>query len=288
MTTQSAKLDQAALETYGETFRRDGAICIPGLLDDRAMQLVEEVFAYAVEHPGPNALPKPTSEPFVYLDPGNEDNWRSEPYRQLLGVPELGRVCEALFGDPNIWLVNEQITWKKGGSKRTPFHQDTRYFNYGGEDQVQFWISLGSLDKANSLEFVRGSHLGPVYGHIEDPETRLGEKPPMPVDASKSVLESIEDNRDQFDIISWPVERGDVLMFHPNTIHGGAPDRPDLNRRSLTLRFCGPNTVRTPSVIGMAQGIGDFGIFAAIEELPLGAPINTVAQAVRVWPAEAA
>lgn len=282
--SESPTLQPEALAQYAADFARDGAVYIPQMLTSDEMDIVEEVFAYAVDNPGVYAFDKPTTEKFVYVDNGLVHLWQDEPYRKLLQIPAFGKVSAALFGDPDIWFINEQVTWKQGGSKRTPFHQDTRYFNYDGPDQVQFWISLGSLAKENALEFVKGSHKGPIYGHIEDPETRLGEKPPMPPLHGRPIHEDIESRRDMYEILSWPIQRGDVLAFHPSEIHGGAPDKSDLSRRSLTLRCCGKHTVRVPTPEAMAEGIGVHGIYGELEAKPLGTPVCTLSLPVRIWP----
>ncbi|MGE4432261.1 MAG: phytanoyl-CoA dioxygenase family protein [Sphingobium sp.] len=283
-TTESPALSAEALKRTAADFARDGAVYIPQMLTAGEMDIIEEVFQFAADNPGPHAFDKPTTEKFVYVDNGLVHLWKEAPYQRLFSIPAFGKVTSALFSEPDIWFINEQVTWKQGGSKRTPFHQDTRYFNYDGPDQVQYWISLGSLDQKNSLEFIKGSHKGPVYGHIDDSETRLGEKPPMPPLHGRPIHENIEANRDAYEILSWPIARGDVLAFHPTTIHGGAPDKSDLSRRSLTLRCCGKKTVRVPTPEAMKEGIGDHGIYGELEKMPLGTPVCELDLPVRIWP----
>ena len=40
-------------------------------------------------------------------------------------------------------------------------------------------------------------------------------------------------------IVSFGVQTGDVVVFHPKTLHGGAATGPGQRRRTLTLRFFG-------------------------------------------------
>jgi ectoine hydroxylase-related dioxygenase (phytanoyl-CoA dioxygenase family) len=56
-------------------------------------------------------------------------------------------------------------------------------------------------------------------------------------------LPDIEADRASFDIVSWAVEPGDVLVFHPATLHGGAPTHPGSRRQTLSLRFFGRDAV---------------------------------------------
>jgi ectoine hydroxylase-related dioxygenase (phytanoyl-CoA dioxygenase family) len=59
-------------------------------------------------------------------------------------------------------------------------------------------------------------------------------------------LPDIERERDRFDIVSWAVEPGDVLIFHPRMLHGGAPTHEGRQRRTLSLRFFGSDAVFAP------------------------------------------
>jgi hypothetical protein len=43
---------------------------------------------------------------------------------------------------------------------------------------------------------------------------------------------------------------GDILVFHPAMLHGGAPTLPSQRRRTLSLRFFGQDAVYTPRMDG--------------------------------------
>jgi hypothetical protein len=58
-------------------------------------------------------------------------------------------------------------------------------------------------------------------------------------------LPDIEADRDAWDILSWPVHRGDLIVFHLGALHGGGGTSPEIERRSLTLRFFGADAVWT-------------------------------------------
>ena len=98
------------------------------------------------------------------------------------------------------------------------------------------WIAIQPLAKEETLEFVAGSHLGPIYDHL-----------PVRVDAMADArsptgvpkLPDIERARDKWPIVSHASQPGDVLIFHPQILHGGAGMREGGTRRSLSLRFFG-------------------------------------------------
>ena len=56
-------------------------------------------------------------------------------------------------------------------------------------------------------------------------------------------LPDIEANRDDFNIVAFPVEPGDVVIFHPSVLHGGGPTREHDVRQTLSLRFFGDDAV---------------------------------------------
>ena len=57
--------------------------------------------------------------------------------------------------------------------------------------------------------------------------------------AEWSPLPAIEQAREAFPIVSWDIQPGDVVAFHPAVLHGGAPTRAGVRRRTLSLRFFG-------------------------------------------------
>lgn len=230
----SAHFDAAELRSR---FRQDGVVFLPGALDATALAEAERVFHWTLSHPGPGAGPVLLGTPGTfYQDPANPDSFPAwAPFLRETVVADL---AATLFGGPDVWLMYEQI-WLKDGAdtRRTPWHQDLPYLPAQGEDLAVFWINLDPVAKADSLEFVRGSHRGPLYNpsafnpddeaaNLFDPATW----PPLP---------AIEQARDQFDILSWDITPGDVVAFHPAMLHGGAPTRLGTRRRTLSVRFFG-------------------------------------------------
>ena len=44
---------------------------------------------------------------------------------------------------------------------------------------------------------------------------------------------------DEFEVVSYACDPGDVVVFHMGCLHGGGPTRPGQSRRTLALRFIG-------------------------------------------------
>jgi ectoine hydroxylase-related dioxygenase (phytanoyl-CoA dioxygenase family) len=110
-----------------------------------------------------------------------------------------------------------------------------------GSQLVACWISLDPLPKRHSLEFVRGSHRGTLYNGSAFAES--DDTAPLYRDSLLPRLPDIEADRSQWDIISWDIAPGDLIFFHLGVLHGGAGAEPGMRRRTVSLRFLGPDVV---------------------------------------------
>jgi ectoine hydroxylase-related dioxygenase (phytanoyl-CoA dioxygenase family) len=176
-----------------------------------------------------------------------------------------------------VWYFGEQLFLKEGGSsRRTPWHQDTSYLRILGSQMVAVWVSLDPLPAEHSLEFVRGSHLGTLYNGsafaAHDDTAPLYKRSLLPR------LPDIQAARDEFDILSWPVYPGDLLVFHLGILHGGAGTEPGLRRRTLSLRFLGPDVTfdgRPRDEVGEQAG-NDAALAGAYGSLQHGDPFAPI------------
>lgn len=218
-------------------FRQDGVVCLKGALGAETMKLAREAYEWSLANPGPHAThARPAEGGESLQDRANPE--ALDVYRPLVGRPEFAALLTRLWGKREIWYMYEQVFKRTGGpTGRTPWHQDTSYLPVDGEDLAVFWISFEPLTADQSLEFVRGSHRGTLHdGSIFDPKD-----PTIPLygDGSMPRLPDIEKNRAAYDIVSFAVEPGDVVAFHPSMLHGGAATDETRDRNTLSLRFFG-------------------------------------------------
>jgi ectoine hydroxylase-related dioxygenase (phytanoyl-CoA dioxygenase family) len=222
----------------GEAFRRDGAVFLPGALDAYALEETRKAYEWSLANPGPGAskIRQHDRGALFYQDLYNPGCM--EAYRHMLETTNVADITAAVWGTPEVWFMYEQVFLKEGGeSRRTPWHQDSSYLAVAGEDLMVMWITFDAIPQKDSLEFVRGSHRGVLYNgssfDLADDTAPLHQTDAVPR------LPDIEAGRAAFDIVSWGVEPGDVVLFHPATLHGGAPTHAGGRRRTLTLRFFG-------------------------------------------------
>jgi hypothetical protein len=223
-------------QSAGEALARDGVVNLRGALRADAMEKVEAAVAWSLSNPSPTARRfYPNHDALFFED-------RGQNHVGLVRETGLDTMVAALWGVDRLWYMGEQLFLKEGGAaRRTPWHQDTSYLRMMGEQIVACWISLDPLPKEHCLEFVRGSHKGALFNgsaFAEDDDTA-----PLYKHSRLPRLPDIQAQRDAFDILSWDVEPGDVIVFHLGALHGGAGTAPGLRRRTVSLRFLGPDVV---------------------------------------------
>jgi ectoine hydroxylase-related dioxygenase (phytanoyl-CoA dioxygenase family) len=225
-----------------EDYARDGVVKLAGVLGEAALADALTAYEWSVANPGPGAtkFKQHAAEATFYNDLANPRCL--EGYRPMLEASPIPALMAGLWGSGDVWFFYEQVFLKEGGeTRRTPWHQDSSYLAIDGADLAVAWITFDAQDAEDSLEFVRGSHKGILYDgsrfELDDDTAPLhpgGELPRLP---------DIEAKRDAFDIVSWAVEPGDLIVFHPKTLHGGAATHPGNRRRTLTLRFFGADAI---------------------------------------------
>jgi ectoine hydroxylase-related dioxygenase (phytanoyl-CoA dioxygenase family) len=238
-------------------FQEDGVVFLPQVLDDEWLGLIKWGLKRNLGAPGPMAKRLfPDTDREFYED---YCNYASTPeYQILLRDSPIVDVVADILGTENLWLFYEQVFMKKGGTeRRTPWHQDLTYWCTGGTQLAGFWITMDPVPRDQSLEFVKGSHKGPLYaGAGFDPHDET-----VPFYEGMPRIPDIQADRDAFDIVSWEITPGDVVMFHPAMLHGGGAIH-EGQRRTLSVRFFGDDVTyrelpgrAEPSYPGLAEMI---------------------------------
>jgi len=239
-----------------EAYARDGVVFLPGALDARALAEAQAAYDWSLAHPGPFASNIPqASDATFYQDLYNPDCLTG--HRGMLQASPIPGIVADLWGAPDVWFMYEQVFLKEGGeARRTPWHQDSSYLAVAGEHLAVAWITFDAVAQAESLEFVPGSHRGPLYNGSR---FELGDDTaPLHPKASLPRLPDIEADRGAWDLVSWAVAPGDVILFHPAMLHGGGPTHAGQRRRTLTLRFFGDDAVYDPREGGAGPRVSGF------------------------------
>jgi hypothetical protein len=224
-----------------QAYEQDGVVLLEGALDAAALADAQAAYDWSLANPGPGVTRFAQATDATFLN--DLYNPRClEGYRTMLEASPLPDLIAGLWDAPDVWFMYEQVFLKEGGeTRRTPWHQDSSYLAIAGRHLAVAWISFDPVPRADALEFVRGSHRGVLYNgsrfELGDDTAPTHPTSPLPR------LPDIEASRGDWDIVGFATMPGDVVLFHPAMLHGGAPTHPGGRRRTLTLRFFGTDAV---------------------------------------------
>jgi ectoine hydroxylase-related dioxygenase (phytanoyl-CoA dioxygenase family) len=224
-------------------YQRDGAVCLRGLLSPAEVSTLARGINANLAAPSPRAIVASRPD-----DPGFfiEDfcNWQDNAdYRTLILQSPLAEAAALLMASRSVRLYHDHMLTKEPGTRQpTPWHQDQPYYNVDGLQNASFWIPVDPVRRHSTLEFVAGSHRGPWLM----PRTFMTNEARWFPEGSLAELPDIAARRDEFDILGWALEPGDVVCFHMLALHASAGVDADRRRRVFSLRCLGDDMVHAP------------------------------------------
>lgn len=170
---------------------------------------------------------------FFYDAAGWREDARIRDVAFFSSLPEIAaELLEA--GQIQFW---EDTTFVKAPHTRqkTAFHQDLAYFQISGEQCLIAWIPLDPAGLWNGVtQYVRGSHR---WGEVYAPNIFLSQTTFPGAEGPR--CPNIEADPGAFDIVSFDVQPGDVILHHVLTVHGAGGNPSDSWRRAVSFRYCG-------------------------------------------------
>lgn len=238
-------------EEQKQAFANDGGFVAKGFLNPAQLKQARECFDWGLANPGKNsATVFPGTEHEHYIANSNPGAWKYG-LKALAHEVQFSEYAAELWGSEHVWYFSEELFMKLGGKAgSSPWHQDTSVMPTRGNHWANFWISFEPLPAKNSISIVRGSHRGKLYNGTayEDaydptrplhPDSDLPQLPDIDADIARDPT--------SWDLLSFATEPGDVIVFHPGSLHGGAPvDAATPDRRTLVMRFFGDDAVYSP------------------------------------------
>lgn len=226
-----------------QRYQEDGVIMIKGAIDPNWMALIES----GIEEARNNAsmmgrFMSRKVEGYqmdIFL-------WkRIDALRDLIYYGPFARWAQQLMGAQEVRFFYDQMFIKEPGTDApTPWHQDLSFWPIRGEQICSFWIPCDPVTRANSgLMYVRGSHKWPQRFKAVSPDYVAAI-----IDDSMDDIPDINANPEQYELLDWEMEPGDILMFHPLTLHGSYGNKSrTMRRRALALRWTGDDVVYAPT-----------------------------------------
>ncbi len=170
---------------------------------------------------------------------------RVDVLRDLIYYSPFAHWAQQLMGSKEVRFFYDQMFLKEPGSDSpTPWHQDLSFWPIRGEQICSFWIPCDPVNRESSgLMYVKGSHKWPQRFKAISPDYL-----PTVMDDAMDDVPDINAHPEQYELLDWEMEPGDVLVFHPLTLHGsyGNASR-TRRRRALALRWTGDDVVYAPT-----------------------------------------
>jgi ectoine hydroxylase-related dioxygenase (phytanoyl-CoA dioxygenase family) len=214
-------------EAQIESFARDGVILLKGALKDWVDPLRKGVDAL-MKNPSPlerSYHPEGDAAPFFQ----DLCNWqRFDDFRDFVFQSPAGPIAAQLMRSKTVRFFHDHVLVKEPGtSVVTPWHQDLPYYCVEGQQSVSFWIPLDAVPRETSLACVAGSHRWSIYKPKRFDGTDL-----YAHDLTEEIPD-IDNRRDQYSIVAWPMEPGDAVAFDFRTVHGAAANKGRGSRRRV-------------------------------------------------------
>ena len=167
--------------------------------------------------------------------------WRSsEAIKQAALRSELPHLVAELIGASELSFFEDTVFAREPYTPAiTAMHQDLDFFNVGEQGRkVIVWVALDKCSPENGVtRYVRGSHKwGQTYA-----ANLFFSTTPMP-DSEHPRLPDIDANLDQYDIVEFDVNPGDVIIHDVMTVHGAGGNPTDRPRFAISFRYCDQDT----------------------------------------------
>lgn len=231
-----------------EEFWRSGAVVIRQLLGENWLDMLaeaaEEIRA-TVKAGRRNTEFAPTVDmgqqgDYLYC----ENGWTfNDKLRQFSAQSDIARAAAEVMGSREARLFETLSIYKEQGCDLpTAWHQDFPQHGMQGEQACSVWLSLEPVNESSgALRFVPGSHLGPWFTPGTMPPGREGDRVSLPAGPCP---DPDLDREGYPDITSYDTRPGDVVLLHPNILHGTLGNPRGSRRRAFSVRFFGDDMRR--------------------------------------------
>jgi len=225
-----------------EQYQADGVVCVRQAVDPGWIDVLRAGVQRNLDAPSDRARVwnKGADGSRTFYD---SQSWkRIGEYERFIRESPLAALAGQLMKCESVNFFFDAIFCRTEGSQfRTPFHQDEPYWSVEGFDTCSAWMPLMPIAKRSCLEFVRGSHAtGIRYAQVSFGDMVDDDRDRVHYDDDFVPFPDVERNRDDFEILSWDMEPGDVAIFNARMIHGGSGLLdPDQSLRVFNTQWLG-------------------------------------------------
>ncbi|PCI51779.1 MAG: phytanoyl-CoA dioxygenase [Alphaproteobacteria bacterium] len=222
-------------------YEQNGAHVLRGVLPMEWIEVMREAVERILNNPGNASV--------EYTPQGGKGRyygdffiwWRDPVFKAFMRDSPLPEIAAQVMKATCLNFFYDQLLVKEPNTAEpTPWHQDLSYWPVRGNDVISVWVPFDPANEESGVVvYVKGSH---KWGKLFAPST-FGDKTGFADIYAKAGLEplpDIEADRDKYEILSWEMEPGDVLIHHPLTLHYASGNKSMTGRRrGLALRYLG-------------------------------------------------
>jgi ectoine hydroxylase-related dioxygenase (phytanoyl-CoA dioxygenase family) len=223
-----------------KAYLMDGVVCLRGIVTPEEVESLKTAIDDDIKEPGP------FYHGYGKTFHGNLRTWETnESFKKFCCDSKLPVAAQRLFnGGSKVNLLYDQIFVKEpqAADQKTRYHNDQPYWPVRGWQILSAWVALDHTDtESGGLQFIRGSH---KWGRFFQPESfgdpnAEGYVNEYEINPNYEKTPDFENAKRKYDLISFQMHPGDVLLFHGLTVHFAGGNHTDRRRRGYTVRYCG-------------------------------------------------
>jgi|TARA_R110002072_G_scaffold272718_1_gene432902 ectoine hydroxylase-related dioxygenase (phytanoyl-CoA dioxygenase family) len=225
------------------TFQEDGVVCLRGFFDQDWVTRLRDLIAEDMAAPSGMVKNIDAKDASGFFFGDTFVCHHLAGFREAVFESPAASIAAQLMKADKLNLIFDQILVKEPQtSTPTAWHQDYTYWPVAGDQVSTLWLALDPVTfDSGAVEYLRGSHRwGKKYLAISfDPAQTYEEDLPR--------LPDIENNRQDYDIVSFELAPGDCTIHHGLTLHGAQPNRTaNQRRRAYIQRWAGDDVTYNP------------------------------------------
>lgn len=240
-----ARARELVTDSLIDEYQQNGAVCIKRMLNEEELELIRLGIDKNLQNPSKHfKVASRTDDTGIFLE--DFCTWQvNEYYKNFIYQSPCAAVAGLLMRSRTSRLYHDHLLIKEPNTQQiTPWHQDQPYYDIDGMQTCSFWIAVDPVPRTSTLEFIAGSHRD---GKWFMPRTFMSNEAKWFPHGTLEEIPNINNNRDSFSIIGWPVEPGDVIAFHMLTLHGSQGTVGSEHRRRIfSIRFLGDDVRHAP------------------------------------------
>ena len=229
------------LKNIKAEYELNGAVVIRNAISQKWLDDMQRAIDYILENPGSASIEyTPSNKKGRYY--GDFFIWmRNSTFKSFAFNSNLPEIAAKLLNSKKINFFYDQLLVKEPNtSEKTPWHHDLPYWPLQGKQIISFWVGFDSVNEnTGAVKYIKGSHL---WNKFFAPAS-FGKSSGYNNIYKKMGLEEVPDidkNIDNYEILSWDLSPGDLIVHHPLILHGSSGNSSSrTRRRGLALRYIG-------------------------------------------------